>query len=159
MQHAEPTVPERVIRVGRVTGCANGEIEVTLESGGCGSCSGGCGFACGVKSVGGLPAAGHRIGDRVLLSIDRRPVRRSLRVAFGAPLAGLLFGAAAANFWVTGQPAVAIGGDGLVVAGAGIGLILGVLVGRWSLGRVGRYPIGVAGAPGDVQPSLTVVPD
>jgi hypothetical protein len=134
----------------------NGTIEVTLESSQCATCNGGCGLGCSTKSVAGLPATTHGVGDRVLVCIDREPVRQALCRAFGAPLVGLLLGAAAADRWLASQPSIAEAtGEALIAGVAGVGLLAGVLAARRWLRADHGCRIDVVDAPGGTQASLT----
>lgn len=108
----------------RVASIEGDHALVAVAEGGCGRCHepGGCGgknlsqmFCASPKEYRVRNDRGAKVGEMVIVVVDEGVLRRSVLVAYGAPLVGLFAGAGLG---------LAFAGDIGAMAGAGAGLVL-----------------------------------
>lgn len=148
-----PTVAEREAIV---TACGPAGVQFKPLGSACAGCDTGCGGRCALFDVDGgdltLPAEAApavRVGDRVLLRLDDRSLRRAAHAAYGIALAGLLGGAASGHLLAR---ALGLATDPLTLAGLVAGTWLAV---RWSKRRAWQPQVELACAARHPHPEET----
>lgn len=130
---------DTVERAGKVIGFEGADALVRLENAsGCGTCGsrGSCGSAGRAPQVIRVALPGRsQLGDRVTVSMSSSSITLAALLGYLLPPACLLAGAVAG--------AVNVGGDEAAVAGAGIGLFIGLLLAR----LISRFALGNGFAP------------
>ena len=120
-------IEEQALVVGIDAECALLEVVRRTPCGLCGQTRG-CGVSVFGKLLGhrnnvfkALNSLNARIGDRVVVGLDEKALLASSLMVYGLPLALLLVGA------IAGTLLAPAGGDAWPMAGAGLGLSLGLL--------------------------------
>ena len=120
-------IEERALVVGIDAECALLEVVRRTPCGLCGQTRG-CGVSVFGKLLGhrnnvfkALNSLNARVGDHVVVGLDEKALLASSLMVYGLPLALLLAGA------IAGTLLASAGGDAWPLAGAGLGLSLGLL--------------------------------
>lgn len=140
-------VNDLVERAGQVVGFERGQALVRVENASaCGSCGSRGACASGAKAAPvirmALPA-GTQVGDRVAMAMPAASVAQAAVLGYLLPPACLLAGA------IVGEGAY--GGDAAAAAGAGLGLIAGLLLAR----LISHFALGRGVAPAVCGPDST----
>jgi sigma-E factor negative regulatory protein RseC len=113
---------------GEIIGFAHGRAQVRLErASGCGACSsrGSCASGGAMSQVIDMPLSPDaRVGDQITVSIPTDSLTLAALFGYLLPPVSLLLGAIAGN--------LVFGSDLAAVLGAGLGLVVGVLLARLS---------------------------